>query len=155
MSNQLITADTLAALRPLRTIGYGKAQAVAIEPGNTLLAVGTTAGVAWFELPSLRALRFDQIPGGVDSLAFQFGDQLFVAGPGGQQRMRVATGEILPPEFEDLSWLGGDNPVFSPDGALVATSLGDRQSAALGRRGAVSCCATWTARRRCSAPTGS
>jgi WD40 repeat protein len=130
LSSQLITADTLAALRPLRTIGYGQAKAAAIDPGNTLLAVGTTAGVAWFELPGLRALRFDKIAGGVDSLAFQYGDQLVVAGPGGQRQLRVATGEPQPPaNQEDMGWLGGANPISSPDGTLIATSLGDRQSA--------------------------
>jgi WD40 repeat protein len=129
LSDQRITPDTLTALRPLRTIGYGQAQAAAIGPGNTLLAVGTTAGVAWFELPSLRALRFDVVAGGVDSLAFQYGDQLVVAGPGGQRYLRVAAGGPQPStNHDDMAWLGGTNPVFSPDQTLAATSLGDRQS---------------------------
>src|SRR5215213_7703161 len=65
-----IGPDNLAALRPLREFGMGGARKVAIAPGGKILAVATTAGVAFFELPTLRHLRFDPIEAGAWQLAW-------------------------------------------------------------------------------------
>jgi WD40 repeat protein len=116
-----IGPDTLARLHPLRAFGLGGARKVAIAPGGKILAVATTAGVALFELPTLRHLRFDQIDGGAWQLAWSpNGQQLAVATRGrGAQRStsvyHVVDGSIS-------ATLPGDEPTWSRDGQTLATS---------------------------------
>src|SRR5262245_53349055 len=54
----VITAENLAALRLLRTVGDGSVTDAAIAPGGKLLAVATSAGVALFQLPTRQHVRF-------------------------------------------------------------------------------------------------
>jgi WD40 repeat protein len=106
-----ITEATLPSLRLLRTVGLGGATHAAIAPDNSLLAVSTTAGVALFELPSLRHLRFDAIPGGAVRVAFgDDGASLLVTVGGGDrlERRRLADGAV---EASSAT----STPMFQPD----------------------------------------
>jgi WD40 repeat protein len=127
-----IEERALSALRPLRVLGVGKAQALALAPDGTLLAVGTSAGVALFELPSMHQARFDPVEDGVERVAFSpDGRMLALGGADGRTALqRVADGAIL-------RVLQGVGPVFSPDGRTIATTLlnGDTSSIALWRAG--------------------
>jgi WD40 repeat protein len=119
-----ITEATLDRLRPLRSVGFGEAADAAISPGNRLLAVATTAGVAIFELPSLRHLRFDPIDSGVYRIAFADEQTLALATgavfePHERQTRRVSDGALLssgPAELFEQTL-----QVFSPDQRLVAS----------------------------------
>jgi WD40 repeat protein len=96
-----ITEATLSALQPLRSIGFGAAHDAAIDPDSRLLAVATTAGVALFELPELRHLRFDPISGGANHVSFSDNGEtltLIVGSPFEPQETqvrRVADGMLL------------------------------------------------------------
>jgi hypothetical protein len=96
-----ITEATLSALQPLRSVGYGAARDAAIGPDNRLLAVATTAGVALFELPTLRHLRFDPISGGAHRVSFGDNGETLGVITGGPyepqetQVRRVADGMLL------------------------------------------------------------
>jgi WD40 repeat protein len=119
-----IAADNLSSLQLLRTVGYGGARHAAIAPDNSLLAVATTAGVALFELPSLRHKRFDVIPGGAVAVAFSDDAQALLvtlAGAGDQQLQwrQIADGTIettLPIAFEPRP-----TELLSPSNAIRAT----------------------------------
>jgi WD40 repeat protein len=115
---QAINEGTLASLRPLRVLGLGAPQSIALTSDGSLLAVATGAGVALFELPSLRQIRFDPIEGGVQSVAFSPDSQtLAVAGVDGRAELRrVADGIVL-------RTVDGGAPIFSPDGRTIATLL--------------------------------
>lgn len=126
-----LSAENVAALRPLRAVGFGGAMGAAISPDNRLLAVATSAGVALFELPSLRHLRFDQIDGGAYSLRFSAdGQRLAVAtgspyDPNPAQLRRVADGAIVEPAAPRESALAPVGPLpntmDSPDDRLRIT----------------------------------
>lgn len=115
---EVIGEATLGRLRPLRTIGYGGAQSAALAPDGRLLAVGTTAGLVLIELPALRTLRFTPVEGGVKEIAFA---------PGGA--ILATTRDSYSPRSElwriadgvKLGDVDGYSPLFSRDGALVAT----------------------------------
>lgn len=120
LSDQAITILNASALRPLRQIGYGRVQRAAVVPGSQLLAVATTVGVAWFELPSLQHVRFDEIANGVQAIIFSRNGQrvAFVKVDALQpstiiEVRRVADGAVL-------TTLEGTMPVFSPDGQVIA-----------------------------------
>jgi WD40 repeat protein len=115
---QAIDEGTLASLRPLRVLGLGAPQSIALTSDSSLLAVATGAGVALFELPSLRQIHFDPIEGGVQSVAFSPDSQtLVVDGVDGRAELRrVADGIIL-------RTVDGVAPIFSPDGRTIATLL--------------------------------
>jgi WD40 repeat protein len=117
-----IGPDTLAALRPLRAFGLGGARSVAIAPGGKILAVATTAGVALFELPALRHLRFDPIDGGAWQLAWSpDARQLAVA-----IRTQATQNSIAIYHVADgavLATLPGDEPVWSHDGQTLAATV--------------------------------
>jgi WD40 repeat protein len=120
-----IDETTLATLQRLHTIGLGGAIAAAIAPDNTRLAIATTAGLALFELPSLRQLRLDTIPGGAEQVSFaDEGQTLRVVtgrryGPATVQLRRVADGSLVEVMAEDEST--PFSPVInSPDGQLEA-----------------------------------
>src|SRR6266545_4791632 len=112
----IITADNLTTLRLLRAIGYGHVVDAASAPGGKLLAVATTAGVALFELPTLRHVRFVPLVGGVRQVALSPDGQRLVADTA---LLRVADGTRL----ADLT---GQTPRFSPDGQLIATLQQDK-----------------------------
>jgi WD40 repeat protein len=116
-----IGPETLAALRPLRVFGMGGARKVAIAPGGKLLAVATTAGVALFELPALRHLRFDPIDGGAWQLAWRpDARQLAVA-----IRTQADHGSIAVYQVADgavVATAPGDEPAWSHDGQVLATT---------------------------------
>jgi WD40 repeat protein len=120
---QSIDAGTLGALRPLRTIGMGRAVDAAFAPDGKLLAVATTAGLALFELPMLRPLRFDQIDGGVTELAFgRDGSVVALATAASIDGRRPAHTELRRvADGAHVASLPGDKPVFSPDGRTLAT----------------------------------
>jgi WD40 repeat protein len=118
-----ITAATLPQIELLRSVGFGGAQAAAIAPGNRLLAVATTAGVALFEMASLRHLRFDPFVGGAQDIAFaEDGQTLMLTagslGPQERQVRRVEDGALLTatPSTAAPSSL----QMLSPDEQLVA-----------------------------------
>lgn len=116
-----IGTETLAALRPLRAIGLGGAVHAAIAPDNRLLAVATTAGVAIFELPSLRHLRLDPIRGGVRRVAFSADGQTLLVTRATElelQRRRVADGSLE--GVEPASFGPYPSTIVSPSGDLQA-----------------------------------
>jgi WD40 repeat protein len=120
---QAIDEGTLASLRPLRVLGLGAPQSIALTPDGSLLAVATGAGVALFELPSLRQIRFDPIEGGAQSVAFSADSQtLVVDGVDGRAELRRVSDGIV------LRTVEGVAPVFSPDGRTIATMLPSRES---------------------------
>jgi len=119
-----IDESTLGRLRPLRTIGAGAAQQIALAPDGHVLAVGTTAGLAIFELPTRRMARFELIEGGASSLVFSpDGWTLAIVGAAqagnqasaGTELRRVGDGM-------KLATLEGVAPVFGPDGQTIATA---------------------------------
>jgi len=112
----IITADNLTTLRLLRAIGYGHVVDAASAPGGKLLAVATTAGVALFELPTLRHVRFVPLVGGVRQVALSPDGQRLVADTA---LLRVADGTRL----ADLT---GQTPRFSPYWQLVVTLQQDK-----------------------------
>jgi WD40 repeat protein len=123
-----ITENTLPQLRLLRTVGFGEARSAAVAPGNLLLAVATSAGVALFELPSLRHLRFDPIEGGAQAVAFSDDGQTLLvttqAGPDHWQleRRRVADGSRLETTpASDPSASQFIRSFLSPSGQVQAT----------------------------------
>jgi WD40 repeat protein len=111
LPEQIITPDNLPVLRLLRTIGYGEIVDAAIAPAGKLLAVATSAGVALFELPSLRHLRFIPLAGRVDQVALS---------PDGQ-RMLVGTELRRVADDKGLGYVDGELPRFSRDGGILAT----------------------------------
>ncbi|NTU86408.1 MAG: hypothetical protein HGA45_44935, partial [Chloroflexales bacterium] len=124
-----LSAENVAALRPLRAVGFGGAIDAAISPDNRLLAVATSAGVALFELPSLRHLRFDPIDGGAHSLRFSPDGQSLTVATGAAyesaptQVRRVADGAILEPAAPPEPVQPATMPptLDSPDGRLRIT----------------------------------
>lgn len=54
-----IDDQSIGALRLLRTVGFGQPHSLKIGLGGRHLAVGTSSGIALFELPTLRLIRFD------------------------------------------------------------------------------------------------
>jgi len=115
-----IAPDTVGALRPVRRIGFGEAVDAAIVPRDQVLAVMTTGGIAWFELPSLEHLRFDPVVGGVRAVEFNRSGRLaavFPANPVEEnaiQIRQVSDGSLL-------ATLPGSDPALGPEGEFVAT----------------------------------
>lgn len=118
---QPIALDTVISLRAVRQIGTGQAVHAVVAPRDQILVVATTAGLSWFELPSLRSLRFDPVPGGVLDVIFSPGGQLVVTIPA-TPRQSDATIEVR--RVSDgtlLTRLSGTMPTFSPDTDILAT----------------------------------
>ncbi len=119
--SRIITIDTVGQIRRVGQIGFGQAQQVAIAPGDTLVAVGTTAGVAWFELPSLNHLRFDAIANGVGEISFSPSGRLMATLQRGADptvstvTVRQVSDGVL------LATLEGSSLAFSPDELMLAT----------------------------------
>lgn len=122
-----VTEANLAALRELRAIGFGQAMAADIAPDGRLLAVGTTAGVALFELPALRHLRFDRVDGGAQIVSFSAdGRTLSITTGGVSNPFAEPQGKVLRVADGSPVSTGAPEPaakpltVFSPDGAIEA-----------------------------------
>jgi WD40 repeat protein len=119
----------LQQLQPQRYIGYGRAYLVAMMPAGNVLAVGTTAGIVWVDLPTMQVMRFDETSEPENIL------NSIVFSPNGQQ-MATTWNETSSPETrisrsadgEYQATVQGITPVFSPDGQFVATSLQDAES---------------------------
>ncbi|MEI6181196.1 MAG: hypothetical protein WCP31_10605 [Chloroflexales bacterium] len=120
-----LTDETFARLKFLRAVGFGTAIHAAIAPDNHLLAVATTAGVAWFALPSLSHLRFDPLESGAMHVAFSADGQslLITLGrdftPQGVEQRRVVDGTLVarlpnPTAFDPPT-------LVSPSGQFKAT----------------------------------
>jgi WD40 repeat protein len=116
---QPLTSANVSGIQPLRTIGFGRAHSSALA-NDDLLGVATARGVAWFRLPELTHLRFDDEPGGARALArspdgtrhaFEVSDLLEVV-----RLARTNNGGVI----ADLK---GYRPRFSPDGRYVSTSI--------------------------------
>lgn len=121
LPTQLISAENLASLQPLRSIGYGSPLAAAISSDSSALVVGTTAGLAWFSLPDLQHLRFDPLAA-VYGLALAPDDS----------RMAIATFSSAGPPVTELRWVAdnqllftveGSEPQFSPTGDILLTVI--------------------------------
>lgn len=111
---QAISPDNLAALRLLRTIGYGTINDASAAPAARLLAVATSAGVALFELPSFSLLRFTS--GKASSVQLSpDGERMLVDG----RLLSTADGKVL-------EVIRADQARFSFDSRLLAGSLGDK-----------------------------
>jgi WD40 repeat protein len=104
-----ISADNLATLRLLRTIGVGALQDASVAPAGRLLAVATTVGLALFELPSLQLVRFERRE--AHQVALSPDGRLLVVD---LELLRVADGGRI-------ATLGGAHPRFSPDGRFITT----------------------------------
>jgi hypothetical protein len=109
-----IDEANLTALRPLRTIGVGRAVQAALAPSGDTLAVATTAGVALFELPSMRQLRFDQIDGGASAVAFSHDGTLLTA----ELQPLTSTELRRVADGAKLTRLAGVSPKFKPRWSL-------------------------------------
>ncbi len=127
----VISADNLAALRPLRELGQGRALQAAFAPNGRMLAVGTSSGLLLYELPTLRQLRFDPIVGGVRAPVQLLGRQeAALAFSPDSTTLAVALARSERTELRQvadgatLAVLDGGGPIFSPDGRVVATLLG-------------------------------
>jgi WD40 repeat protein len=116
---QLITAENLASVQPLRSVGYGSPLSAVISADSSTLIVGTTAGLAWFSLPDLEHLRFDPIAA-VYGLALSPDETTLAvatfsaAGSPVTELRRVADNELL---FA----VAGSEPQFSPSGDVLLT----------------------------------
>ncbi len=116
-----IALDTVIGLRTVRQVGTGQAVHAVVAPRDQILVVATTAGLSWFEVPSLRPLRFDAVAGGVLDVLFSPDGQLAVSIPatprqsgGNIEVRRVSDGTLL-------TRLSGTLPTFSPDTDILAT----------------------------------
>lgn len=127
LSGQAITSDTINLVAPRRQIGYGRAVQAAIAPGDNLIAIATSAGLAWFDLQTLEHLRFDPIAGGATSVTFSPGGQHVAVGqaqPFGQPVTLVLKSE----DGSRMAVLDGQEPVFSPTGQFLATVQHNQQT---------------------------
>jgi WD40 repeat protein len=104
-----ITAENVSALRPLRSLGVGAVRDASVAPAGRLLAVATTAGLALFELPALRLVRFERREASQVALS-----------PDGRW-MVVDRALVRVADGAELAVLDGREPSFSPNGQLVAT----------------------------------
>lgn len=111
---QAISPDNLAALRQLRTIGYGSINDASAALAARLLAVATSAGVALFELPSFSLLRFT--PGEARSVLLS---------PDGK-RMLVDGRLLSTADGKTLDVIGADQARFSFDSRLIASTSSDK-----------------------------
>jgi WD40 repeat protein len=117
---QRIATGTLTQLGPRRQIGYGQAQQADIAPASNMVAIATSAGIAWFELPSLRHLRFNPIEGGMETITFNPQGQ-FVATSRGHATSQATTIIWDTATGAQLVTIEGTDPIFSPDGTIIAT----------------------------------
>jgi WD40 repeat protein len=117
----------LDTLEPVRNIGYGQARHAAILPGSNQMAVATTAGVAWFALPTMQHLRFHPFEGGIERVVFSHDGRFLAAtqqGAGGPQTLLLRSADIAV-----LAVLEGGDPVFRPDAESVATTGNNAENA--------------------------
>jgi WD40 repeat protein len=121
-----ISEANLAVLRPLRTIGFGRALQATIAPDGHTLAVATSAGVALFELPGLRPLRLDSLEGGANAVAWSPDGALLAADVGSFDRVHAPSNTALlrAADGMKLAEVAGTWPVFRPDGQAIATVAG-------------------------------
>ncbi|NJN66128.1 MAG: WD40 repeat domain-containing protein [Chloroflexaceae bacterium] len=120
LPQQSINEASLSHLHPMRRIGYGRAMQAALVPGNNLLAVATSAGIAWFTLPALEPLRFDPLEGHVEGIRFS-PDAQFIAVTRGHLVGQPETLLLRSADRSLLAVLNGIDAVFSPDGQTIAT----------------------------------
>ncbi|HYF64940.1 MAG TPA: hypothetical protein VD886_19100 [Herpetosiphonaceae bacterium] len=125
---QQITAESVGQVELLRTVGFGQAQDAAFSPDQSLLAVATSGGIVWYELPGLRHLRFDPIAGGVHYIRFIDGqtieaiaDPLF--GDGRVEQRRVADGGVIESRSQTNPTPDWSQTVESPAGDILASFL--------------------------------
>ncbi len=112
---QVITGTNVAGLQLVRELGYGQAERAIFSPDDSTLVVATTAGLAWFGLPSLSHLRFDSTNDSIDSMVFRPDGQVLATVRGAKTTLRRARdGEII-------ATLSGDSPIFSADSQRVIT----------------------------------
>lgn len=116
---QAIRPETLPNLVVKREIGYGTPHQGRITPGGTMLAVATSAGIAWFERDTLRHMRFDPIEGGGDTLLFSPDGRHIAATQGTGDTAHTIV--LQTASGNQIAVLDGDSPVFSPDGQQIAT----------------------------------
>lgn len=121
LSGQAISVANLSQMRQLRQIGFGHALQTAIAPGEDMLAIATTAGIAWFSLPDLQHLRFDAITGGASAITFsrdgrRMAVEIATPAEGAHtiEVRQVADGALL-------ATLTGTAPAFRADGQMIAT----------------------------------
>jgi WD40 repeat protein len=108
-----------------------------------VVAVGTTAGVALFELPTLRHLRFTPIDGGIAQVEWSPDAQQLAltsrqaADQGSDIIYRIADGVLLPVQpGQQPPWhaaaqaqatpavtFAGGAPIFSPDASTIVTTV--------------------------------
>jgi WD40 repeat protein len=122
---QQITADTLAQVELLRTVGFGPAGSAAFSPDQSLLAVATSGGIAWYSLPALEHLRFTPIEGGAGDIQFVDGQTVEIVRHVSSEerqleRRRIADGGLLEARTEPRTDLGRGHLVDSPSGDLQA-----------------------------------
>ncbi len=116
---QAIRPETLPNLVVKREIGYGKPHQGRVAPAGTMLAVATSAGIAWFDRATLRHVRFDAIDGGVDTLVFRPDGQQVAATQGTGSTAHTLL--LQTSSGQQQAVLEGQSPTFSPDGQYIAT----------------------------------
>lgn len=121
LSEQTITSNTINLLVPRRELGYGQAVQAAIAPDNKLIAIATSAGVAWLDTTTQQFLRFDPVDGGATSITFSASGQLVAVGQNQSYGLPV-TLILHSVDGTLVAALQGAEPVFSPNGQFVATT---------------------------------
>jgi WD40 repeat protein len=123
---EIITDMNVAQIARQRFIGYGAAQQAAMTPSGNKMIVGTTAGLVWVELPSLEPLRFEPTEGTLDRIVFSPGGTIMATA---WNRMNAPETRLWwSADSKRLATVDGIDPVFSPDGQLVATTVEDGES---------------------------
>lgn len=116
-----IDESTLPLLRPIGSVGLGGALHAAIAPDKRVVAVATTAGLALFELPSLRLIHFEPIAEGAHRV--DFGDDGLT--------LAVTTGTFFDPRrierrsVADGSLLGSSPAAFQEKAITIFSPAGD------------------------------
>lgn len=119
--SRILTEASLLDMQPLWHIGYGQAMQAALSPGGDVLAVGTTAGIVWVEVPSLQTIRFDSSKGYLRDMRLSAGGDM-LATVWQQDGEQPATHIWWSADGEELAVVDGIHPVFSSNGKVVATT---------------------------------
>lgn len=120
---QPLNVSTLGGLQQIRQIGHGRAILAAIAPSGNLLAVATTVGIAWFELPSLKHLRLDPIPEAQNGITFSPDGHIIATVTGNDATGQFSTTLWHSSDGTQYATLMGRNPIFSPDGQTIVTTM--------------------------------